>query len=178
MKEQGIDCMKYRKSTHLAGVDVETLIAEKGICEVTIKDAYYSKGIDVSGNKTDGYFLEFSEDLKPMVVNSINRKTIAKIVKDFKKCTPTESRNIGNWIGLKLELEFDPNVKMMGQVVGGIRVKYQLPQNPADDKKALSSLETCQTLEDLKTVWLTLSADEKKLPTVLAKKEQLKSDLK
>lgn len=30
MKETGIDCMKYRKSTHLAGVDVEMIIAEKG----------------------------------------------------------------------------------------------------------------------------------------------------
>ena len=32
-----IDCMKYRKSTHLASVDVDALIAERGNCELTIK---------------------------------------------------------------------------------------------------------------------------------------------
>ena len=32
MKETGIDFMKCRKSTHLAGVEVEMIIAEKGKC--------------------------------------------------------------------------------------------------------------------------------------------------
>lgn len=177
-KEENIDCMKYRKSTHIAGVDVDTIISEKGQCILTIKEAYYAKGVDVSGNKTDGYFLEFSEDVKPMVVNSINRATISKIVKDAKKLTPSESRNIGNWIGLQIELTFDPNVKMMGKVTGGIRVKYKLPENTADEVYAMEQLATCKTLEDLKTVWLKLSSDEKKLATVLAKKEQLKNTLK
>ena len=48
MKEHEIDCMKYRKSTHLAGVDVEMIIAEKGNCVLTLKEAYYATGIDVS----------------------------------------------------------------------------------------------------------------------------------
>lgn len=177
-REENIDCMKYRKSTHIAGVDVDTIISEKGQCVLTIKEAYYAKGIDVSGNKTDGYFLEFNEDVKPMVVNSINRATISKIVKDLKKCTPTESRNIGNWIGLQIELTFDPSVKMMGKVTGGIRVKYKLPENPADDKEALKMLSLCDNLESLKVTWDVLSADEKKLATVLAKKEELKNKLK
>lgn len=177
-REENIDCMKYRKSTHIAGVDVDTIISEKGQCILTIKEAYYAKGVDVSGNKTDGYFLEFNEDVKPMVVNSINRATIAKIVKDLKKCTPTESRNIGNWIGLQIELTFDPNVKMMGKVTGGIRVKYKLPENTADDKLALEKLNLCNSLESLSVAWKMLSADEKKLATVIAKKDELKAKLK
>lgn len=28
--ERNIDAMKYRKSTHIAGIDVEAIIAEKG----------------------------------------------------------------------------------------------------------------------------------------------------
>ena len=39
MKENNIDCMKYRKSTHLAGVDVETIVDDKGSCILTIKEA-------------------------------------------------------------------------------------------------------------------------------------------
>ncbi|MEG7747626.1 hypothetical protein U2065_14895, partial [Listeria monocytogenes] len=79
---------------------------------LTIKDAFYDKNVDVSGNKTDGYFITFVEGVKPMLVNSINRKTIANIIKTDKGLTPLESRNIGNWVGLQIELYFDPNVKM------------------------------------------------------------------
>jgi hypothetical protein len=122
MKEHNIDAMKYRKHSHISGVDVEMITSEKGNCILTIKDAYYSKGVDVSGNKTDGYFLEFEEDVMPMVCNSTNRKRIANNLMIEKKITPLESRNIGNWVGLKINLKFDPNIKMMGKVTGGIVV--------------------------------------------------------
>ena len=127
--ETNIDCMKYRKSTHLASVDVEAIIAEKGSCELTIKLAFYDKGVDVSGNKTDGYFLRFEEaEFKDMVVNSGNRKKISAIVRELKNCTAVESRNLTNWVGLKVNLKVDPNVKMMGQTVGGIIVDTQFQQ--------------------------------------------------
>ena len=126
-KETNIDCMKYRKSTHLAGIDVETIISEKGNCILTIKEAYYNKNVDVSGNKTDGYFIEFVENVKPMVVNSINRKTISELLKKAKNLSSADSRNIGNWSNFTIELSFDENVKMMGKTTGGIRVKNQLP---------------------------------------------------
>jgi hypothetical protein len=177
MKETNIDCMKYRKSTHLAGVDVETIIAEKGACIVTIKEAYFAKGIDVSGNKTDGYFLEFIEDLKPMLVNSVNRKTIASIVKINTGCNSTESRNIGNWVGTKLDLYFDASVKMMGQVVGGIRVKPQSPIVQINDTKAIAILNESKSLDELKTNWSKLSKDEQAFPTVLKTKDELKTKL-
>lgn len=178
MKETNIDSMKYRKSTHLAGVDVESIISEKGECELTIKESYYEKNVNVSGNKTDGYFLEFVEDVKPMLVNSTNRKQIATIYRNLNKSTPKESRNIGNWLGLKIELIFDSTVKMMGEVTGGIRIKYKLPTNTANDLKPLEVLSKCKDLNDLKAAWLSFTPDEQKLPTVLAKKEELKSKLK
>jgi len=130
MKETNIDSMKYRKSTHLAGIDVETIVADKGNCILTIKEAFYDTNVDVSGNKTAGYFIEFEENVKPMVVNSSNRKIIGNILKSTKNLSSTDSRNIGNWKGLKIELLFDPTVKMMGKIVGGIKVaeKYELPE--------------------------------------------------
>ena len=127
-----IDCMKHRKSTHLAGVDVEAIISEKGKCILTIKEAYYETGVNVSGNKTDGYFIDFVEDVKPMVVNSGNRKTIAKMIQIAKKIEAVESRNLMSWNGFTIELQFNPNVKMMGQVVGGIVVS---PIAPIIEKK-------------------------------------------
>ena len=146
-KEHEIDCMKYRKSTHIAGIDVETIVTELGQCVLTIKDAYYARGIDVSGNKTDGYFLEFEEDVKPMVVNSINRKTITDIVKIQKSLDSASARNIGNWIGVQIELSFDSSVKMMNKVVGGIRVKptqlikQKQPITPERFAKALDAIK-------------------------------------
>lgn len=151
--ETNIDCMKYRKSTHLASVDVEAIIAEKGSCELTIKLAFYDCGVDVSGNKTDGYFLKFEENgVKDMVVNSGNRKKIATLIKDSKNLTAVESRNIANWCGLKINLKVDSNIKMMGQVVGGIVVDSQYKQAPKktldEAMAALSKVNSRQLFVD------------------------------
>jgi len=131
MKETNIDSMKYRTSTHLASVDVDTIIAEKGKCIVTIRDTYYSKaevingkkvGENVNGKVVDGYFILFKEDLKPMMVNSGNRKKINMLVKMAKNCSNSDSRNIGNWIGMQIELLYDPNIFFGKEQTGGIVV--------------------------------------------------------
>jgi len=178
MKEQNIDCMKYRKSTHLAGVDVEMITAEKGNCILTIKEAYYNTSVDVSGNNTDGYFLEFVEGVKPMVANSTNRKVIASIIKIKNKCTGAESRNIGNWKGLKIDLIFDADVKMMGKKTGGIRISPISPISTLSDKNAKLILNNSKNLKELVGNWNKLSLEEKSLPTVNALKESLKISLK
>ena len=178
MKETGIDCMKYRKSTHLAGVDVEMIIAEKGKCVLTIKESYYDTGVDVSGNRTDGYFLEFVEGVKPMVVNSTNRKVISQIVKIKNKCTGSESRNIGNWKGLTIQLVFDESVKMMGKLTGGIRISPISPIPTLSDVNAKAILSGSNSLLDLQANWSKLSKDEQALPSVNAMKDKLKTTLK
>jgi hypothetical protein len=178
MKETGIDCMKYRKSTHLAGVDVEMIIAEQGKCVLTIKEAYYNTGVDVSGNRTDGYFLEFAEGGKPMVANSTNRKIIASIVKIRNKCTNSESRNIENWKGLIIQLVFDEDVKMMNKRTGGIRVSPISPIPTISDVKAKAILSGCKTLLELQSTWNKLSQQERKLPNLNAFKDNLKTNLK
>ena len=168
MKEHGIDSMKYRKSTHIAGVDVEAIVDDKGQCILTIKDAFYQKNVDVSGNKTDGYFLEFEEDIKPMVVNSTNRKAIANLVQKQTNCTPAESRKINRWVGIQIELYFDPTVKMMGQVTGGIKVKpmpvvKELKPMPADKlKDAITAVKDGKyTIEQIKKTYALTVEQEK-----------------
>lgn len=170
MKEREVDCMKYRKSTHLAGIDVEAIADDKGKCVLTIKDAYYEKGVDVSGNKTDGYFVEFAEGVKPLVVNSGNRKIISKLVKDQKGLSSVESRKVNTWIGLKVELFFDPSVKMMGKIVGGVKVKptpVVIELKPLSDdrfKGALKSIEEgTTTIEKIKSSFKLTPEQEKEL---------------
>ena len=178
MRENSIDCMKYRKSTHIAGVDVDIIIAEKGKCVLTIKDVYYDRGVDVSGNKTDGYFIEFVEGVKPMVANSTNRKTIANIVKINKQLSASDSRNIGNWKGTKIELIFDETVKMMGKRTGGIRVAPISPIPDISDKNGIKILESSKTIVELQQNWVKLTKDEQALPTINALKDKLKNKLK
>ena len=175
-KEFNVDCMKYRKSTHLAGVDVEAFILEKGKCIVTIAKAYYDKNVDVCGRKTDGYFIEFKEDIKPMIVNSTNRKTIATICKNKLNVSTSESRNIGKWIGLQIELYFDEKVKMKGEEVGGIRVKQMAHIPEISDKNAIEILSKSNNLNELKENWSKLTKEEQTLPTVIALKDKLKNE--
>jgi hypothetical protein len=176
-KQTDIDCMKYRNHTHLAGIDVETIVAEKGQCILTIKECYYEEKVAVSGNATNGYFIIFNEPVKPMVVNSTNRKTIAGIVKDVKQLGSTDSRNIGNWAGITIELTFDPTIVMMGKVVGGI-VVVPPKAEVIDDTEALRVLNTSTTLAELQTNWKLIGPKEQRLMTVLALKEKLKNELK
>jgi hypothetical protein len=177
MRELDIDSMKYRKSTHLAGIDVDAIVEEKGNCILTIKEAYYDRGVDVSGNKTDGYFISFIEPVKDMVANSGNRKIINEIVKQELNCSSAESRKLPKWKGIKIDLFFDPSVKMMGKVTGGIKVK-PVVKKVISDVTAISALNMCTSLEALQIAWKILTPSEQHLPTVIALKEKLKTTLK
>ena len=177
-KETDVDCMKYRKSTHIAGVDVEMMIADKGNCNLTIKEAYYNTDELINGRKTDGYFLEFVEGVKPMVVNSTNRKTIASIVKINNNCTSSESRNVRNWKGTLIELVFDASVKMKGVTTGGIRIAPISPIPKISDTNGLAVLNSSKTLAELTANWSKLSKSEQALPKINALKDNLKTTLK
>jgi hypothetical protein len=164
-KETNIDSMKYRKSTHLAGVDVETIVNDAGKCVLTIKEAWYEQKVDVSGNKTDGYFISFVQDQKDMVVNSSNRKAIASMVKAMTGCSNIESRNIGNWAGVEISLYFDPSIKFGLKVVGGIRIlkdfKPVLVINDENYNKCKTALDSGNfTIDQIKKKYTVTKAVE------------------
>jgi hypothetical protein len=170
--------MAYRKSTHISGVDVEIMIAEGKSTVLTIREAYYSTDVDVNGKKTAGYFLEFMEDVKPMCVNSGNRKIIANIVKTKKSLSSTESRNLKNWVGEKIELYFEENRSFSGVKTGGIGIVPTSPIANISDVNGKKILNTSQNIDELKVNWEKLTAQEKTLPTIVALKELLKTKLK
>jgi hypothetical protein len=57
------------------------------------------------------------------------------------------------------------------------RFKKYYPPATATDTTAIASLSEAKSLSELGERWAALSAEEKKLPTVLAKKEELKKTL-
>lgn len=168
-RETNIDSMKYRKSTHLAGCDVESIIAEKGNCILTIKECFYDK-LEVNGKMLEGYYIDFYEDIKQFKVNSGNRKIISKILNLNFGLSKVDSRNIGNWKDLKIELIFDEKVKFKGEVTGGIVIAEKMIVLPILEKDT-TIFNQCKnaiqkgiyTIEQIKTKYQVSVELEKEL---------------
>ena len=126
MELQKTDWRKYRKSTHLASADLDAMETDGVPLIFTIKHVKYETGVDVSGTKMDGIFCHFIEDVKPLKLNSTNNKILAGFAKK-NGVIGKECHVIENWKGMKIELFVDRNVKMMGAITDGIRIKPLQP---------------------------------------------------
>lgn len=151
MEEKQTDWRKYRKSTHLASADLDAMETDKIPLIFQIKEVKYETGVDVSGTKQDGIFCYFMQDVKPMKLNSTNNKILAGFAKK-NGFVGKECHVIENWKGMIIELFVDRNVKMMGAIVDGIRIKPLQPvlnktkpnfteSNFVDAKKANATIE-------------------------------------
>ena len=110
---------KVYKSDHLGVVDLEEMVESGQSLKLTIKNVKQEIGVLVAGNKGNHNIAYFVEQIKPWVLNAGN----AGIIKGFTKSTDTD-----NWNNIPIELYIDDNVKMKGQIVGGIRIKPVQPQ--------------------------------------------------
>lgn len=131
MIERNIDCRKHRKSTHLASADLDAMTLENKSLIFTIEDVWYESGVNVSGNKTDGYFCKLQGVKKHLVLNSTNRNTLAVFARNNGNVNEA-AYNIGNWKGLTIELFVDRTVKMMGSIVDGVRIKPIQPKTKTE----------------------------------------------
>lgn len=120
------DWRKYRKSTHLASADLDAMETDNVPLIFTIKEVKYETGVDVSGTKMDGIFCHFIEPIKPLKLNSTNNKILAGFAKK-NGLVGKECHVIENWKGMKIELFVDRNVKMMGAITDGVRIKPLQP---------------------------------------------------
>lgn len=91
---------------------------------VTIKSAGNEIVTGPDGKKEECMVMHFVEQVKPMIVNSTNAKTIAKLFK-----TPY----IEDWQGKKIQLFID-KVKAFGEVVEALRVRPKPPTEQAEPK--------------------------------------------
>jgi len=161
-KEVNIDCRKYRKSTHLASADLDAMVTDGRTSLIfTIKEAWYDTKVDVSGEKTDGYFCSFVEDIKDMVLNSTNRKTIAGFARK-KGFSEVECWNIGNWGGIRIEFFVLRDIKAFGKVQDGIRISPIPPAEKVKPTFTEANFEKAHkagaTIEKVKEVY-SISAD-------------------
>ena len=105
---------KVYKSDHLGVVDLEEMVEQGQSLKLTIKHVKQEIGVTVAGNKGNHNIAYFVEPIKPWVLNAGN----AGIIKGFAKSVDTDK-----WNMIPIELYIDENVKMKGQIVGGIRIK-------------------------------------------------------
>ena len=85
---------------------------------VTIKSVANEVVTSVDGKKETCSVMHFMENVKPLVLNATNSKTITKLLK-----TPY----IEQWLGRKIQLYVEHGVKAFGDVVDAIRVRPFLP---------------------------------------------------
>jgi hypothetical protein len=108
------------KSEHLGSADLEDFIEQKRPLTFTIREVNQEYGVSVAGKKGDFNIAYFVENIKPLVLNSTN----AKQIKTFCGGSPF----VEDWKLVPIELYLDVNVKMKGEVVGGIRIKPIQPK--------------------------------------------------
>lgn len=85
---------------------------------VTIKSVANEVVIGTDGKKETCSVMRFVENVKPMVLNATNSKTITKLLK-----TPY----IEKWAGCKIQIYVEKNVKAFGDVVDALRIRPFLP---------------------------------------------------
>lgn len=120
---------KVFKSDHLGIADLEDFTEEgKNLC-FTIKNVKQEIGTAVAGRKGNFNIAYFVEDIKPLVLNATNSKVLSKI---------TGSVFVQDWNSIKVELYIKSDVKMKGEVVGGVRIKSGI----SITKKVLEALYT------------------------------------
>ena len=118
---------KVFKSDHLGTPDLEEFIEEgkgmiytiKYVTQFVLDSNIKNSGITVAGKRIGANIAYFKEEIKPLVLNSTNSKQVAKF---------TGSKFVDDWNNVLIELYIDTNVKMKGQVVGGVRIRPTQPQ--------------------------------------------------
>lgn len=89
----------------------------------TIKAVGNEIVIGTDGKKEECMVMHFAErDVKPMIVNSTNAKTITKLLK-----TPY----VEEWVGSKIQI-YTTEVKAFGDVVEALRIRPFLPKIESD----------------------------------------------
>ena len=114
MSETKTHYRKVFKSDHLGVADLEEFKEDGSDLIFTISHVKQVYGAKVAGRTIDANIAYFKENIKPMVVNSINSKAL----KDLCGGSPF----VEDWINIDVQLYIDATAKLKGEVVGGVRI--------------------------------------------------------
>ncbi len=104
---------KVFKSDHLSTADLEEFQESGSNLMFTIAHVRQERGAKVAGRKIDANIAYFSENIKPLVLNATNSKTLSKL---------SGSCFVENWQGIPVQLFIEHTAMLKGEVVGGVRI--------------------------------------------------------
>lgn len=104
---------KIFKSDHLGVADLEEYLEQGSNLIFTISHVRQEMNAKVAGKKINANIAYFEESIKPLVLNATNSKTMSKLV---------GSCFVENWQNVSVQLYIDRDARLMGEVVGGVRV--------------------------------------------------------
>jgi hypothetical protein len=104
---------KVFKSDHLSFADLEDFKEQGSNLVFTISHVSQERGAKVAGKNIDANIAYFKENIKPLVLNATNSKTMSKLA---------GSCFIENWQNIPVQLYIDSNIKFAGDVVSGVRI--------------------------------------------------------
>ncbi len=136
---------------------------------LTIKSGGMEEITNADGKKETELVIHFTEDYKPMIVNSTNAKTISKILK-----TPY----VEQWVGNKIQI-YARRIRAFGEDVDALRIRDFAPKVATiDPTKAIESINACNTLAELKSCYTSLSKEEQGHPDIIKAKDIKKTTIK
>lgn len=135
---------------------------------LTIKDTRKEKVVGGDGKKQDCFVVYFAENVKPMILNRTNAKTIQKVYN-----TPY----IEQWQGKQIQL-YATKVNAFGSETDALRIRDFKPNvKTLDVTEAKAKLNEATTLEALQTAYKALSKEEQFSKEVIALVNSLKATL-
>lgn len=172
METQKTHWRKNLDPRYVSGEDLKNslhgLKPEMVVCVHEMKDApTFDQSTQKEVTKTSLWLKDLQSGqviYKPVILNVSNAKTFAK---EF------NSDFIEDWYNKPIVLFAQPD-KRLGHVA---RFKHYFPPAKITDSNAVSELNRATDLQSLGEIWAALSAEEKKLPTVIKLKDDLKTKL-
>ncbi len=117
---------KVFKSDHLGVADLEDFLEQGSELIFTVAHVNQEMGAKVAGKKIDANIAYFNESIKPLVLNATNSKVMKEL---------TGSSFVEDWRGVTLQLYIDRDAKLMGAIVGGVRIS---PRRVRVDKPVIT----------------------------------------
>jgi len=133
---------KVFKSDHLGVADLEEFLEEGKSLVFTIKQVKQEYNVAVAGRKGDYNIAYFNQDIKPLVLNSVNSSRIKKFAGN--------SPFVEDWNNITIELYIDYGVKMKGQVVGGVRIRAKQPDSAKKQKTGIGPVRFENAIKAIK----------------------------
>lgn len=151
---------KVYKSDHLGVADLEEYQENGSDLIFTITHVKSENGARVAGKKGDFNIAYFKENIKPLVLNATNAKTLHKL---------SGSSFVEDWSNINVQLRILNNIKFGGDLVDGVRISDKKPKSKAKYKlipecdKWANAVSSTLELEDLRKHYDITDGDYLKL---------------